>query len=126
MKLYINLLEHYGFQPAGQKEDFGYVIPYVHYALRKRGNIHEYVSLVSYEGEFVEAVYELFIDQKNPYKKGKLKSSEMAKRGFNGVFYALARSFSDLENLVRKTDTETKELADRLVAQLLQAEKAKP
>lgn len=148
MKAYQDLLSSLGFVPADHKKDFGYVIPYVHYVVRKRSNIHEYVSLVTYstdfigreavdqkiewveglvwtDGKFCEAVYELFMAPKNPYKKGNLKESEFAKKGMTSLMGSLPRSLADLEACVNKTETEIKETTERLFNQLLLAEKKK-
>ena len=139
MQPYIDLLARQGFTPRDHVKDFGFVIPYVHYVCRKRGSIHEYVSLVSYstefmgkkaeeiqkiQGEFCGAVYEIYLAEKNTHKKGTFKPSEMAKRGFSAVFGALPRSLQELEDYVNKPEAGVKELADRLLAQLLQAEKS--
>lgn len=125
MKSYIDLLSRYGYIVRDHVKDFGQVIPYVYYALRKRGNVHEYVSLVSYEGQFCEAVYELFYAEKNTYKRSNFKPSESAKRGFTSLLSALPRSFVDLEKQINKTEDEIKESVNKLMDNLLKAEKVK-
>jgi hypothetical protein len=125
MNDYIQLLTVQGYSQSDHIGDFGYEIPYVYYALRKRGTVHEYVSLVSYDGKFCEAVYELFMTKKNPYKKGNLKESEFAKKGMIPLTATLSRSFVDLENIINKSDVEIKELSDKLFPQFQLVEKKK-
>jgi hypothetical protein len=125
MKRFIDLLTDQGFIPADQVKDFGMEVEGVYYAVRKREAIYEYVSLMSYEGRFVEACYELFMAEKNTRKpKGMLKYSEMIKRGFSPLAASLPRSLHELAQVVQKTPEEVKAEADRLFAAVLAAEKA--
>jgi hypothetical protein len=124
MKPFLDLLNANGFMPADQDKHFGTVIPYVYYAHKQHGNLREYVSLVSYEGKFVEAVCELYLNEKNTYRpKGTPKQSELAKRGFVSLRSSLVRSYEELVPMVNKTDEQAKEEADRLFALLLTAER---
>jgi hypothetical protein len=124
MKHFLDLLNANGFVPADQVKHFGKVIPYVYYAFRVRNGVHEYVSLVFYEGKFVEAVYELYMAEKNTYRvKGTPKQSERAKRGFASLTGSLLRSYETLLSFVTKTDEQAKEEASRMFNLLLQAER---
>ena len=70
MDNYRNLLTDLGFAPADHKKDFGDIIPYVDYSYRKLPNgSFQYVSLISYEGKFCEAVYEIYKGEKNTRDK---------------------------------------------------------
>jgi hypothetical protein len=112
---YIELLNNNGFSDREHLEDFTYVIPYVYYALRKRGSIHEYVSLVYYDGKFCESVYELFMNKKTIHKKGASNYLESMKRGQVMVLGGLSRSLSELSMYVTKTESEVKEIVDRMI-----------
>lgn len=99
----IQKLESCGFIPHDHKDHFGCVIPYVYYGYRKVGSEHEYVSLVSYENRFVEAVYERYLNKKNTrsvgrdHKKKEDKYSEFQKRGFSPVTTLLSRDWETLK-----------------------------
>lgn len=126
MKHFLDLLNANGFLPADQMKHFGSVLPGVYYAYKVRGGIYEYVSLVSYEGRFCEAVYELYMAEKNTFRaKGTPKPSELAKRGFLQLVAALPRTMADLTKYVTKTDAQVKEEAMKMFNLLLEGEKRK-
>jgi hypothetical protein len=75
------------------------VIPYVAY-LNK--GFH-YVSLTSYEGRFVEGVYEVYLTVKNTRAKGNPKREEAEKRGFLPKSATIFRSLHELEKLLDST-----------------------
>ena len=106
---YKQLLTKHGFAEHDHKEHFGYVIPYVYYASRSAKKLdgfllYEYVSLVSYDGKFCEAVYEAYINKKNSYA-GKGKDEKLAnspyskfqKSGQKMVDGNIFRNLNDLE-----------------------------
>lgn len=91
-----------GFAEHDQKADFGMIIPGVFYALRIRDGMHQYVSLCSYQGEFCEAVWEIFRAKKNPRppKNRGLKPDEMEKLGHAAVSRRLLRTEEDLQSVL--------------------------
>ena len=124
MQPYIDLLTQNGYVPADQKKDFGAEISYVRYLLRKRGTIHEYVSLVSYDGKFCEAVYELYAAEKNVGRAKGNNNLDKAKRGYDLLLASLPRSMEDLTKYVTKTDAEISEQVKTLLEKLEKAQKA--
>lgn len=96
MKAYVDLLSNVGYVPADHEKDFGSVLNGVHYVFRKTDNVHEYVQLVSYDGVFCEAVYELFVAQKNSGKFKGNNTKEAAQRGYQSVMATLARTVNGL------------------------------
>jgi hypothetical protein len=72
-----------GWDEADQKKDFGYLIPTVMYA--KKQNVDKswfYLSVIfSTDGQFLEAVLETFIGQKNTRDKGQRPKSVQILRG---------------------------------------------
>ena len=113
-----------GFESAEQVVDFGVVIPYVRYFLRKRDSSCEYLSLILYEDKFCEAAYELFLIKKATSRlKGTPKQSELIKRGFKSLLGSLHRSFEEVNILAKKTEDQTKEEAKRLFDRILLSEK---
>ena len=124
MQPYVDLLTQNGFSSADQTKDFGRELPGVYYAVKKRGSIHEYVSLVSYEGKFCEAVYEVFASEKNPRNPKGNNYLDRAKRGFDQLLGSLPRSLEDLEKCVTKSDTELSEQVKMLLEKLEKAQKA--
>ncbi len=65
-----NFLTAQGFSAGNQPRDFGYVIPYVDYWQRKLANGQwQYVSIIYYDGQFTEAVLEIFKSEKNTRDK---------------------------------------------------------
>jgi hypothetical protein len=141
MKTFKDLLTQNGFKPVDQLKVAGYVIPYVHEFRKQSGTTFQYVSLVTYstdfvgktakemlelEGEVVEAVYELFMAEKNTRRpKGLQKQTEMVKKGFDFVQAALPRSLTDLNAYVTRTDSQLKDLAEQLYVGLVLLEKQK-
>jgi hypothetical protein len=130
MKEYVQLLTEQGFAPHPHHEHFGVKVgqelPGVYYAHRCRLGVHEYVSLVSYEGKFCEAVYEAFAAKKNTYQpKGNVKSAELAKRGFLAVLTGLPRNLPDLTVLVSKSEQEVASAVEFTLKQMQLADKAK-
>ena len=76
MQNLINLLTKHGFVPENQEKDFGMNIKYVYYCSRYHMSKYEYISLVSYDGKFLEAIYEHYLAPKNNKKKLKLKNEK--------------------------------------------------
>ncbi len=130
MKEFVQLLSEQGFAPHSHAEHFGVKqgqeLPGVYYAHRCRLGVHEYVSLVSYEGKFCEAVYEAFAAKKNTYQpKGNVKLAELAKRGFLAVLTGLPRSLVDLTTLVAKSEQDVASAVESTLKQMQQADKTK-
>ncbi len=76
-----NLLNLNSFTPGNQTKDFGVEIPYCFYFSRKLSDGGwQYVSLVNYDDEFVEAVYELYKGEKNTRDKKQGAVSKMLYR----------------------------------------------
>jgi hypothetical protein len=115
MKPYIDLVVQYNFKEHDQIKDFDYIIPYMHYFLRKGENVYEYISLVSYEGKFCEAVYEIYLSEKSR-KKGYLKPIESIKRGQSPILCSIHRSLDSLTDCINKN--EIKEIVNKLISQL--------
>lgn len=84
-------LEELGFEPADQKKDFSYLIPYVFYLKRTYLGQNQYVSLVTYEGAFCEAVVEIFYNAKDTRKRQ------------IPLYCAIHRDFAGIEEAVEKT-----------------------
>jgi len=124
---YTQLLLENGFKPLDHENHFGKGgVPYVYYASRKRGTVHEYVSLIYYMEEFCESVYELYCSEKNTRSpKGNLKKSESAKRGFTTLLSALPHTVEQLREYVTKSEEDTKLLSNTLFEHLLDLEKKK-
>ena len=126
MKNYLEFLTQNGYVPADQVKDFGSELCGVYYFFKKRATSWEYVSLVFYEDKFCEAVYELYITEKNTRRpKGTPKASELAKRGYNVLATALARTLEDFKAVVTKTDEQVNEEVTRLYNLLLERDKKK-
>lgn len=92
-----------GFTSADQVAHFEYQIPYVDYLSRSRDGQHEYLSLVHYEGQFVEAVYEIFLAPKQTRRpKGrdsKVKDSKYTRWQLDGFVSARATLLRDPEDI---------------------------
>jgi hypothetical protein len=58
-------LVHKGWMPADQEKDFGYVMQNVLYYRKE----FKYVSVVFYKDQFVEAIFELWGQEKNTRNK---------------------------------------------------------
>lgn len=99
MSAYNDLLAKNGYVPADHFKDFGSVLNDVHYVFRKTENVHEYVQVVSYEGVFCEAVYEIYVAEKNSGKFKGNNTKEAAQRGYQSVMATLVRKLDDLENV---------------------------
>jgi hypothetical protein len=126
MKEYLELLTRNGYVPTDQTKDFGSELHNVHYLIKKRATSWEYVSLVFYEDKFCEAVYELYMAEKNTRRaKGTPKASEFAKKGYNTLLASLPRTMTDLTTTVTKTDEQINEEVTRLYNMLLEGEKKK-
>ena len=113
------LLVARNFTPGDHKADFGEVIPYVTYAVRKNADgTYLYVSLITYsvefigkkvpeilliQGEFVEAVVEIYLAPKNSKKKGKLKLEDAQKMGFTALSSKLLRSKDEVRDFINNT-----------------------
>lgn len=112
-------LKELGFELHPHVPHFGSELRGVHYVCRKTGKLHEYVALVSYEGEFCEGVYEFFYAPKNTYlPKGRTKASELVKKGFKDLRGALFRSEADMLSLVVSTAEERTALAEKTLKEL--------
>lgn len=101
----VELFKKNGFEERDEKEQkdaLGGVIPYVFYALRIREGRYQYISLVSYQGEFCEAVWEVFSTKKNTRmpKNKAMKREELEKLGCVAVTLALLRSKEQLEAIL--------------------------
>ena len=109
MQKAIQLLKSKDFLEMGHWEHFGSSLPGVYYAWRHGSNDEmEYVSLVSYEGKFVEAVYEKYLVSKNTrvpkskdFKAKDEVHSDFQKRGFLPVEVALCHGFKQLEEFLK-------------------------
>ncbi len=65
-----NFLTAQGFSAGNQSRDFGCNIPYVDYFSRRLANGNwQYVSIIYYNGQFTEAVFEMFKSEKNTRDK---------------------------------------------------------
>lgn len=104
----VEFLRANGFVQKNHKEHFGGELPNVLYAERfvKQQDglpLWEYVSLVFFNGAFVEAVYEAYVNKKNSYAgKGKdekptgQKYSKFEKSGQKPVMATLYRNLEEL------------------------------
>ncbi len=78
-----NMLILNGFTLGNQQKDFGGELPNVDYFMRiLEDESYQYVTLVSYLGEFCEAIYERFPNEKNTRDK-KQVGDKMIYRGFD-------------------------------------------
>jgi hypothetical protein len=112
-------LKELGFELHPHVPHFGSELRGVYYVCRKTGKLHEYVSLMSYEGEFCEGHYEFFYAPKNTYlPKGRTKTSELVKKGFRDLLGALFRSEADMLSLVVSTPEERTTRADKALKEL--------
>lgn len=99
-----------GFVDGDMAKDLGLTIPYIIYLHRtfaansESQFQHQYLSLITYEGVFVEAVFEVYLVPKNPHKPksiGSMKVSEQERKGYATVHSALPRS---MEEILSKID----------------------
>ena len=90
-----------GFTDGDQKKDFDCVIPYVVYLRRAWAGKFQYVSLISYEGRFCEAVYELFAAAKNTRCKA-TNRKELERLGGVAEFAMIYRSLPELLAVVER------------------------
>lgn len=112
-------LKALGFEGHPHEPHFGYRLKSVEYLCRKTGKLHEYVSLVSYEGEFCEGVYEFFYAPKNTYlPKGRTKASELVKKGFKDLRGGLFRNEADMLSFVTSTPEERAAFAEKTLKEL--------
>jgi len=96
------LLDEAGFAASDQVKDFGYEIPYVIYVKRVKNGLHEYVSVMFFDGVFTEAVFEVYLKAKNTRRPpGGKKRVELERDGFAAtVGGAICRSFDQLKEKV--------------------------
>ena len=96
------LLTKYGFNVADQIKDFGGILNGVSYFTKTNNkNQIQYFSIISYEGEFCEAVYELFnVTKRQGKPKGKQKYEELQKIGFAPLETALCRSLEEIKTRI--------------------------
>ena len=100
----------------------GSKLPGVAYLCRKTGTLREYVSLMFYEGKFCEGCYEFFYTEKNTYlPKGRVKVSELLKKGFKDLSGALFRSEKEMLDLVQTDSQYRLTKADDLFNNLLKS-----
>ena len=98
LKTTSDLLARNGFTPGDQAKDFGEVIPYVEYATRVKDGRHQYFSIISYEGRFCEAVWEVYLKPKNTRRpKGVQDRKQLETGGYVAVETGLLRSLAEIE-----------------------------
>lgn len=120
MDKFKSLLSSQGFAEHDQTVHFSQIYPHVYYAFRnskKAGSfpLWEYVSLVSHNGKFCEAVYEVYINKKNSYNpKGKdemgknEKYSKFQKSGQKTIFAMLYRDLAQFEKVLSEIEENIK------------------
>lgn len=98
-----NTLQSIGFTPYDHEPHFGAELPGVTYLYRTFGTNHQYVSLISYEGRTVEAVFESYHAPKNTKRGANLKSREAQDKGFAPLAARLYWTEADLVEAVGQT-----------------------
>ena len=97
----IELVKANGFGPGDQKNDFGYIIPYVSYFYRLRDGKHEYISLSFYEGKFCESVYQIYLAPKKAKQYNiNVKLEELQKQGFIPIHTYILRNKKQIEEKI--------------------------
>lgn len=96
-------LEKLGFKEAKQQDVLGYVIPYCWYLSREYQGQHQYVWLVSYNCEFVEAVIEVFLVPRNSRAKYNSDIGQQEKMGYRTLHCGLARDLDGILVQLGKT-----------------------
>ncbi len=73
------------------------------YLTRVHANQHQYLSLMHYEGRFLEAVVEVYHTARNPKAKRNGSLADQQKRGAANLHTNIARSWEEIEALVGRT-----------------------
>lgn len=118
MSVYTDLLSANGYVDADHVKDFGSVLNGVHYVFRKTENVYEYVQVVSYDGMFCEAVYEIYVAQKNSMKYKGSNTKEAAQRGYQSVMATIVRTPTDLESVACRNSDDLLHVSKMLLENL--------
>lgn len=102
-KYFVDLLIDSGYIHVDQLDHFDYTVPYLFYLYRVNKHYHEYISIVTYDGGFCEAIQELFLSPKKTKARPKGKDSqrkgdpytEFQRKGFAPAHTAIARTPED-------------------------------
>lgn len=103
---YFSLLRLNGFTRANHVKDFGDWLAGIYYAEKQTGDLWQYVQVIfDYDDQFCEAVYELYVAQKNTRCKS-TNTLDAMKRGGQNISATLVRDLDTLRALVSRNETE--------------------
>ncbi len=117
LSAYIDVLSYANFVMADHEKDFGGVLPGICYVEKQRGNYWEYVQVITYDGTFCEAVYELYAAQKNTRCKAD-NTLDAMKRGGQSVTATIVRDLDTLSALISRNESQLQETINSTFTEL--------
>jgi hypothetical protein len=100
---FLKILVEAGFKPMDMEEHFGkdHGLKEVVYLHNIYQHNHQYISLMYYEGRFLEAVFEAYWVAKNPKHKKINNFREAQLRGFAKIGGSIYREIDELMNATK-------------------------